>query len=75
MMPLVPNLSQIKFNLHLTVFLQGRASESRLAHGTPKTTEVIEAPQPLHNKWNIKWNTNISLSFTYVTFKNKISYL
>ena len=35
----------------------------------PKTTELIEEPQPVHSKWYTKSNTSICLSFKYITCK------
>ena len=34
--------------------MQGHASQSLLAHGTPKAKQVTEEPIPLHNKSNVK---------------------
>jgi ribosomal protein L33 len=42
------------------------------ARGTlKKATELIAVPLPVHNKLNIKLNTSICLSFTYITRKSQ----
>ena len=52
-----------------TWFLKPCFSISISSRNPKNVQKSLRNPLPLRNKWNIKWNTSIYLSFMYVTCK------